>query len=157
QLTPPKPAGALTDRPDLEEQQEAVGEPTSSGLRFRVLRPHAAGGLGQVSVARDRELNREVALKEIRAEYADDAQARRRFLAEAEITGALEPPGVVPVYGLGRFADGRPYYAMRLVHGDALLDAVGRFHGTDWRKEEPGERELALRGLLRRFTDVCNA
>jgi tetratricopeptide (TPR) repeat protein len=149
-------AGVSTNRPDSEEAAVAVGEPSSSGLRFRVLRPHAVGGLGQVSVARDRELQRDVALKEIKPQYADDAEARARFVAEAEITGGLEHPGVVPVYGLGRFEDGRPYYAMRFIQGDSLLEAIDGFHAADWKKK-PGERVLALRGLLRRFVDVCNA
>jgi len=82
--------------------------------RFRILRPHAAGGLGQVYVARDDELNRDVALKEIKFDYADDSNSRNRFLLEAEITGGLEHPGIVPVYGLGQYADGRPYYAIAL-------------------------------------------
>jgi serine/threonine-protein kinase len=138
-------------------EEAAVGEPTSSGLRFRVLRPHAEGGLGTVSVARDRELNREVALKEIKPQFADEAAARARFLAEAEITGGLEHPGVVPVYGLGCHADGRPYYAMRFVQGQSLLEAIDNFHATDWATEGAGARALALRGLLRRFVDVCNA
>jgi serine/threonine-protein kinase len=145
-----------TPRLDSEEDPVAVGEGTSSGLRFAVLRPHAEGGLGKVSLARDRELNRDVALKEIKPRYADDVEARARFLCEAEVTGGLEHPGVVPVYGLGRFADGRPFYAMRFVQGDSLLEALDRFHTTDW-KNKPGERALALRGLLRRFVDVCNA
>jgi serine/threonine-protein kinase len=150
-------AGVSTDPAGVAKAPVAVGEATSSGLRFRVLRPHAEGGLGKVSVARDRELNRGVALKEIKPEYAEDAAARARFLCEAEITGGLEHPGVVPVYGLGRFDDGRPFYAMRFIQGDSLLEAIDRFHGTDWEEQKPGERELALRGLLRRFTDVCNA
>src|SRR5262249_29586354 len=70
-----------------------VGPPTSSGLRFGILRPHAEGGLGQVYVARDEELNREVALKEIKGDRADDPTSRSRFLLEAEITGGLEHPG----------------------------------------------------------------
>jgi len=46
--------------------------------------------------------------------------SRQRFLLEAEITGGLEHPGIVPVYGLGTYADGRPYYAMRFIKGDSL-------------------------------------
>src|SRR5262245_32102454 len=58
----------------------SVGTPTSAGMRFRILRPHARGGLGQVSVAHDEELHREVALKEIKPSHAGDAQSRARFL-----------------------------------------------------------------------------
>jgi len=55
-------------------------QPFDATTRFEILRRHASGGLGQVSVAMDRELNREVALKEIRAEFSDDADSRARFL-----------------------------------------------------------------------------
>ena len=127
-----------------------------SGVRFRILRPHARGGLGEVSVARDEELNREVALKEILDKHADDQESRSRFLLEAEITGGLEHPGIVPVYGLGTYGDGRPYYAMRFISGDSLKDAIERFHKTD-AGMEPGQRTLELRSLLGRFVDVCNA
>jgi serine/threonine protein kinase/tetratricopeptide (TPR) repeat protein len=118
---------------DLSGTQSAgVGESTSAGLRFRILRPHAKGGLGRVSVALDTELDRTVALKEIQDAYADDQISRARFVQEAEITGKLEHPGIVPVYGLGHYADGRPFYAMRFVQGDTLKEAIARFHG------EPG-------------------
>ena len=96
----------------------SVGTATSDGQRFRVLRPHAQGGLGAVFVALDGELNREVALKQILDHHADDPVSRTRFLIEAEITGGLEHPGIVPVYGLGHYGDGRPYYAMRFIRGD---------------------------------------
>jgi hypothetical protein len=86
-----------------------LGTPTSSGLRFRIVRPHARGGLGEVFVARDEELHREVALKEIQEGHAGHADVRRRFALEAEITGGLEHPGIVPVYGLGHHDDGKPY------------------------------------------------
>jgi serine/threonine-protein kinase len=134
-----------------------VGAPSSQGQRFRILRPHAQGGLGQVFVARDEELHREVALKEIHAEHADQPQHRARFLLEAEVTGQLEHPGIVPVYGLGSYADGRPFYAMRLVKGDSLKEATARFHAADTPGRDPGERTLALRQLLGRFVAVCNA
>jgi serine/threonine-protein kinase len=83
--------------------------------------------------------------------------SRTRFLVEAEITGGLEHPGIVPVYGLGTYADGRPYYAMRFIRGDSLKEAIGRFHAEEAVKRDPGRRSLELRKLLRRFTDVCNA
>jgi serine/threonine-protein kinase len=108
----------------------APGEPARNGrMRYRILRPHAQGGLGEVFVALDEELNREVALKEIQARHADVAPSRQRFVLEAEITGGLEHPGIVPVYGLGAHPDGRPYYAMRFIRGEDLKAAIARFHG----------------------------
>ncbi len=135
----------------------SVGSATSNGQRFRIVRPHSRGGLGEVFVAVDSELHREVALKQILDKHADDPFSRQRFIAEAEITGGLEHPGVVPVYGLGTDAEGRPYYAMRFIKGDSLKAAIARFHGDEPSEQDPGRRSLELRKLLRRFTDVCNA
>jgi serine/threonine-protein kinase len=134
-----------------------VGTATSDGQRFRVLRPHARGGLGAVFVALDSELNREVALKQILHRHADDPTSRQRFVLEAEITGGLEHPGIVPVYGLGTYQDGRPYYAMRFIRGDSLKEAIEQFHVHGDPREDPGRRSLGLRKLLRRLLDVCNA
>jgi len=145
----------------------AVGSATSDGQRFRILRPHARGGLGAVFVALDNELHREVALKQILEKHVDDAVSRQRFVAEAEITGGLEHPGVVPVYGLGIDAGGRPYYAMRFIKGDSLKEAIEHFHGEPGRVSAGSQSKaqtrganaspLAFRQLLRRFLDVCNA
>ena len=134
-----------------------IGTPTSSGLRFRVLRPHAKGGLGEVFVAEDQELHRQVALKQIQARFADDTESRSRFVVEAEVTGALEHPGIVPVYGLGMYPDGRPFYAMRFIHGDSLKDAIDQFHDSAENRRDPGRRTLELRKLLGRFIAVCDA
>jgi WD40 repeat protein/serine/threonine protein kinase len=133
------------------------GIPTSVGGRFRILRPHARGGLGEVFVARDEELHRDVALKQIQGRHADNPASRSRFVLEAEITGGLEHPGIVPVYGLGSYADGRPFYAMRFIKGDSLKDAIERYHSTDGKAKDQGERALEFRKLLGRFVDVCNA
>jgi serine/threonine-protein kinase len=135
----------------------SVGTATSDGQRFRLLRPHAKGGLGAVYVALDQELHREVALKQMLDHHADDLVSRQRFVLEAEITGGLEHPGIVPVYGLGTYADGRPYYAMRFIRGDSLKEAIERFHTDQAKKNDEGRRSLELRTLLRRFTDVCYA
>jgi serine/threonine protein kinase len=137
----------------------AIGTETGEGQRFRVLRPHAQGGLGAVFVALDRELNREVALKQILNKLADNPESRARFVLEAEITGGLEHPGIVPVYGLGAYADGRPFYAMRFIQGDSLKEAIARFHDGSPAGSAVADptRTLQFRNLLRRFTDVCNA
>jgi serine/threonine protein kinase len=134
------------------------GEP-----RFRILRPHAEGGLGKVSVAHDAELNREVALKEIKPQFAQQDSARTRFLLEAEITGRLEHPGIVPVYGLGVDAGGMPYYAMRFIRGESLKDAIAAFFakhrqtnaGTTSSLPPAAYQTLEFRGLLTRFNAVC--
>jgi serine/threonine protein kinase len=144
---PEDPLATIDERPSRN----------GSGLRYRILRPHARGGLGEVFVAMDQELHREVALKEIKEERAHDTVSRNRFLLEAEITGGLEHPGIVPVYGLGQYDDGRPYYAMRFIKGDNLKEAIRRFQEAEKPGRDPGERSLALRDLLRRFVDVCNA
>ncbi|MFO0949844.1 MAG: serine/threonine-protein kinase [Isosphaeraceae bacterium] len=178
--TPGSSAGS--DRSGGHAPPPAVGESNAEGQRYRVIRPHARGGLGAVFVALDGELHREVALKEILPNHADDPVSRQRFLVEAEITGGLEHPGIVPVYGLGTYASGRPYYAMRFIKGSSLREAIAQFHhpagpavraapvssaGTGTADGAPGEartadpakgsRELELRKLLRRFLDVCNA
>ena len=151
---------------------QSAGASRSAGMRFRILRPHARGGLGEVFVALDQELNREVALKEIQERHADDRNSRGRFVLEAEITGGLEHPGIVPVYGLGAYADGRPFYAMRFIRGDSLQEAIERFHkkltaenaeerrGSSLRLSAHSAVEFAgldFRQLLGRFVDVCNA
>ena len=63
----------------------------------------------------------------------------------------------MPVYGLGSYGDGRPYYAMRFIRGDSLKEAIDRFHADETLKTTRAARSLELRKLLRRFVDVCNA
>ena len=147
----------------------SVGGSIGDGQRFRLLRPHARGGLGEVFVALDSELHREVALKQMLEKHADDPVSRQRFVLEAEVTGGLEHPGIVPVYGLGTYGTGRPYYAMRFIKGDSLKEAIEQFHGEaivgSAVRTTPAKKTvrtadptgLELRRLLRRFLDVCNA
>ncbi len=137
----------------------SVGQHGAAETRFRILRPHAKGGLGSVSVAMDGELSREVALKEMQSRFADDENLRARFRFEAEVTGRLEHPGVVPVYGLGHFDDGRPFYAMRFVRGDSLQDAITRFYeGANSHHVDVQNLDTnSFRNLLRRLVDICNA
>src|SRR5436190_23672517 len=77
----------------------------------------ARGGMGVVLRGHDPALNREVAVKVLLGSHAGRPDIERRFVEEAQITGQLQHPGVVPVHDLGRFADGRPFFAMKLVAG----------------------------------------
>ena len=142
-------------------QAEGTIVPTSltfqldSRDRYALLRLHAKGGLGQVWLARDADLGRDVALKELRPDQADNPAIWARFVEEAKITGQLEHPGIVPVYELARRAkDQRPFYTMRYVKGRTLSAAA---------KEHLAEREAGragrfkLRELLGAFVSVCNA
>ena len=149
---PPPPSGA-----DQRLGRSEAHAPSATLVRYRILRPHAQGGLGAVFVAHDEELHREVALKEILERHAHITENRLRFLLEAEVTGGLEHPGIVPVHGLGQYPDGRPYYAMRFIRGVSLKTAIAAFHAADGPDRDPSERALSLRRLLAHFVDVCEA
>ena len=107
-----------------------------------------------VFVARDEEIGREVALKEIKPEFADVAEARRRFIFEAEVTASLEHPGIVPIHGLGRDDGGRPFYAMKFIRGSSLHQEIAELHD-----EEAGlsgsVRARKLRNCIQQIIAVC--
>ncbi|MCA9136674.1 MAG: serine/threonine protein kinase [Planctomycetales bacterium] len=142
-----KPAGA-----DLIHRR--ASDPNA---RYRPTKLHARGGLGAVYRARDQELNRIVALKEILPEHSDKPQFQEKFLFEAEITGALEHPGIVPVYGLGRYSDKQPYYAMRFIRGQSFGDRIRAFHEHNRSPNASTYYDREFRALLRRLSDACNA
>ncbi len=159
--------------------------PSATGTmvgRFALRALHASGGLGEVFTARDTELNREVAVKRIKSQYADDPGSRSRFLTEAELTARLDHPGVVPVFGLVSDVRGRPCYAMRFIRGETLKDEIDRYHGNQkaedrgQKTEKTGEtsgdpglaanpkgshtgvpQSVAFRHLLARFIATCQA
>src|SRR5262249_52429840 len=100
-----------------------------AGSRYTLNRIFSEGGLGRVWLANDNDLKREVALKEIRPEHAKHPDALRRFLTEAQVTGQLEHPNIVPVYELSRRAeDNQPFYTMRLIRGRTLREAIADYH-----------------------------
>ncbi len=87
--------------------------------RFTILRPLGEGGMGQVVLAYDEELDRKVALKMIRGRHAEDLGLRRRFIREAQALARLSHPNVVTIYEVGEHL-GRPFLAMELVVGPDL-------------------------------------
>jgi serine/threonine-protein kinase len=125
--------------------------------QYRLIRQLAQGGLGQVFLARDAIFGREVALKQIQQRLGEDLRMQDRFLVEARITGSLEHPGIVGVYAIGRDPSGRPFYVMRLIRGESLQTAIRQFHDGVEARRPTGHSTLALRKLLNRLIDVCNA
>ena len=140
----------------LPVSEGTMADEALSTNRFRLIREHASGGLGQVFLAEDTNFRRRVALKQIRREYAHQEEYRAKFLREAEVTGQLEHPGIVPVYALGEDDRGRPFYAMRYIAGEDLKSRIKQVH----RSCPVGKVRLAgpaLRQLLRHLIDACHA
>jgi serine/threonine protein kinase/Flp pilus assembly protein TadD len=127
---------------------------TENRDRYTLTRLHAKGGIGQVWLARDEDLGRDVALKELRPERIENPVVWARFLEEARITGQLEHPSIVPIYELTRRKDHQPFYTMRFVRGRTLTEAIRDYH----QKRKQGQaRPLDLAHLLNAFVAVCNA
>jgi PAS domain S-box-containing protein len=159
--SPGSPADDDTQRTRAAETSRANAQsatddrPLARGDRYHRLRLHATGGIGCVWLAHDSDLGRDVALKELRPEHADNATFGARFLQEARITGQLEHPAIVPVYSLVRAPDGRrPFYTMRFVNGRTLSAAARAYHD----RRAAGQADpLELPALLNAFVTVCNA
>ena len=166
--------------PAAEPEEESEGETLSPELRailpgqgkceirlkfdrFRMLE-HGKGGLGHVFSARDRSLNRRVAVKVVRPESAQKMpggakDAYERFHHEAIITGRLDHPGIVPVHVLAH-GDGQnevPFYVMRLIQGRDLSKAIHEYHRLDELTEDQRrERRVRFHTLLTQFVAICN-
>lgn len=103
----------------LSRLREAVRAPDLTGTPYRLVGPIGAGGMGAVFDALDERLGRHVALKIVDVPLDGEAPAEA-LLREARVLAGLEHPGLVPVHDAGRLADGRAFYAMKLVRGKRL-------------------------------------
>lgn len=122
---------------------------------YQLLRKIGQGGLGVVWLARDIKLKRIVAIKEILRQSSSNSPEVRRFQREAEITGRLEHPSIVPLYqfGLDEETD-QPFYVMRYIGKKTLEHAIDEFHE---RRQEGEENYLLMHSLLNAFVSVCQA
>jgi len=100
--------------------------------RYEILGEHGRGGLGRVSRAHDKDLGRDIAIKEL---LSRGHVNELRFVREAMITARLEHPGIVPVHEAGRWPDGTPFYAMKLVSGRPLRALIAERKTVDERIE----------------------
>src|SRR5918995_1600941 len=94
--------------------------------RYDVVRPLGSGGMGEVYLARDRVLGREVALKVLRGQYAGDEEFAERFKREAMSAASLSHPNIVQVYDRGETEEGASYIAMEYVPGGTLKERILR-------------------------------
>jgi tetratricopeptide (TPR) repeat protein/tRNA A-37 threonylcarbamoyl transferase component Bud32 len=127
--------------------QDAGTMPAPDAAGHALFERLGVGGMGEVYRCGDDALRRDLAIKVIRAELRGNSVAEERFLREARLTGSLQHPGVVPVHHLGRLADGRPCYTMKLVRGRTLDDLL---------RDEPDGPERLPR-LLAVMEKVCQA
>ena len=93
--------------------------PTTQFNHYEILSPLGKGGMGEVYRARDTRLDREVAIKVLPAEFAQDADRLRRFEQEAMATSSLNHPNILTVYDFGTH-ESNPYLVMELLDGEEL-------------------------------------
>ncbi|QEH35660.1 Serine/threonine-protein kinase PknB [Aquisphaera giovannonii] len=122
--------------------------------RYEIVGVLAIGGMGVVYRARDLELRREVAYKVMKRRYREDPNAERRFLQEAQVTAEFRHPGIVPVLGFVRDGCGLPAYAMEVVEGLTLGDAIGQLRLPP-AGDDPRAPASQRRIVLRHFVSAC--
>ena len=135
-----------------------VGESSTppAHVRYVIVGEAGRGGMATVHVARDVELLRNVALKQLSIELQDTDQARLRFLREVQVSAQLDHPYIVPVYGLEVAPGGSPAYAMKLVEGHTLLDYLNEAVAAYSAGGEPDE-EHSLPARIEHLIKVCEA
>ena len=115
---------------------------------------HSSGGIGHVWLAHDKVLDREIALKELKADQSGSEINRQRFFREAQVTAQLTHPGTVPVYDYVEDG-GRSYYTMKFVKGRTLTEAIAEYHEGIRESAQSGVNSQLVQ-LLNQFVSVCN-
>ena len=131
-------------------------EPTnapSSADRYELGETLAQGGMGVVAEARDRHLQRPVAIKVLTPEMAANPGLSRRFVQEAIVLGRLEHPHIVPIHDLGVDAQGQNFYTMKLVRGITLRDVLDGLR----KGRTLLINQYPLAELLKIFQKICDA
>ncbi len=150
----PDPSADQTVAQEPPADHTAAGRPAApipDGCRYVLEREIGHGGMGTVHRAVDRAIRREVAVKYLL--HQGDDRRKARFVEEAQITGQLEHPNIVPVHDLGTDAEGRLYFAMKMVKGRSLAQVL-----DDLRRADAAAGKAFTQGrLLTAFVSVCHA
>lgn len=126
----------------------------SQNSRYSLTRLCGKGGIGEVWLTLDPNLNRDIALKRFRADRKQSPEIQRQLIKEAQITGQLEHPNIIPIHELNCLEDGSPYYTMKLLRGVTLSRKIKDYH-TKLGFGTAGA--VDLHDLLNAFIDICNA
>ena len=141
------PTLSRTTKP-IDQRRSTTGTPS---LTHIINNSHSAS----VWVANDPILDRQIALKEYEGASSDpkvQTDSQGQFLREAQITGQLEHPNIIPVYAVSWNKDGRPYYTMKHLDGDTLTERIDLYH-----RDHTKHTIRSLRPLLDIFANVCRA
>jgi len=128
---------------------ETLDETRVTAKRYKTLNRVGSGGMGEIIRCSDKTIGRTVAMKLMRKEDADNEVQRLRFLEEAQITGQLEHPNIVPIHELGQDEEGNLYFTMKMVKGRSLEELI-------W-ENKTGQRHVSLAQFLNIFLKICDA
>jgi len=121
--------------------------------KYAIGAPIGKGGMGEVFLATDRDLRRQVAMKLLRKDVGGGRDQLLHFVAEAQATSQLEHPGIPPVHDIGTTGDGRPWFTMKLMRGRTFREIL---HDLRLGREEV-EREYTLHRLVSILERICEA
>ena len=142
-------ATVVASEPGVPSRGEPVSTPLRLDDRFVEEGELGRGGMAVVHRVRDRSLRRAVAVKRLSSELASEPRETERFIEEAQITGQLDHPNIVPIHEIGVDDSGTPYFVMRLVSGQTLARELD-MHGVP---RPPGVLDYLLEIMLK----VCDA
>ena len=145
---------------ELETQRSVITRgkthSVTASARYSELSLFKKGGLGELYRASDESFRRNTVVKFLQDRLLDDPDSVTQFRVEAEITGRLDHPGVVPVYSMGEDWDGRPFYVMPLVKGVELSQVIREYHAARIANPHAAETRRLLFSLLENLVRACN-
>lgn len=105
--------------------------------KYEILSRIGSGGMSIIYKARDRVLDRMVAVKVLQSQLVDDETSLKRFKQEAQAASHLDHPNIIGVHDFGVAVTGQPYLVMEFISGESLAEVVKREHYVDFRRLIP--------------------